>query len=364
MPPKAPQDPPTLRTIAQAAGVSVGTVSLALRDNPLIARATRARIKAVAEQLGYRPDPRVAQLMSYLQQHKRHGSTGETLAYVTAFSEPQVWMESVTWSSYFAGAQAKAVELGYRIEHFWLRAPGVTERSFSRMMHNRGIKGLLIAPVPQSHSRMAIDWSRFSTIAFGYSLNEPRVNRAVHHHYHTVTTALRTIAARGYKRIGLAVTPYHDHGVINLWSAGFLAFRELEGQAIPPYRGPMEAKPFLAWFRRHQPDAVLSTELTAVNLLAKAGIRVPQDCGFVTLDWHEHTRLYAGVNQHSAELGATAAKALVGQLQRDEFGIPPRPSTLMIEGTWVEGLSLPAAKGAPAATESLSATWIDRDAWA
>lgn len=363
MPPNAPQDPPTLRTIARAAGVSVGTVSLALRDNPLIARATRAKLKALAERMGYRPDPRVAQLMSYLQQHKRHGSTGETLAYLTAFSAPQVWMESVTWSNYFAGARTKAAELGYRIEHFWLRAPGITERSFSRMMHSRGIKGLLIAPVPQSHERMAIDWSRFSTIAFGYSLHEPRLNRVVHNHYHTVTTALRVLESRGYTRIGLATTPYHDNGVTNLWSAGLLTFRDLTGRAVPIYRGPMEAKPFLKWFRQHKPDAILSTELTAVNLLGKAGYRVPQDCGFVTLDWHDHTRLFSGIDQHSAELGAAAAKSLVGQLQRDEFGIPARPSTLMIEGTWVEGLSLPPTKGTATATDSLQAAWIDRDTW-
>ena len=201
MPPNSPQDRPTLRVIARAAKVSVGTVSLALRDNPLIARETRVRIKALAMRMGYRPDPRVAKLMSYLQQNKRR-NTGETLAYVTAFDQPEVWMESITWSNYFAGAQAKAADLGYRVEHFWLRAPGVTERSFSRVMHSRGIQGLLIAPVPHSHARMAIDWSRFSTVAFGYSLREPRVNRVVHHHFFTITTALTALRARGYERIG------------------------------------------------------------------------------------------------------------------------------------------------------------------
>jgi len=364
MPTTSPQDRPTLRVIARAGKVSVGTVSLALRDNPLIARETRARIKALAAKMGYRPDPRVAKLMSYLQQHKRR-NTGETLAYVTAFAQAEVWMESVTWSNYFAGAQAKAAELGYRVEHFWLRAPGVTERSFSRVMHSRGIQGLLIPPVPHSHSRMAIDWSRFSTVAFGYSLHEPRVNRVVHNHFYTITTALTVLRSRGYERIGLAISPYHDDRVANLWSAGFLTFKTVVDpkHTVPLYRGPIEAKPLLQWFRQHRPDAILSDDLSTVNILGKAGYRVPHDCGFVSLDWHEHTRLFSGIDQHSADLGAAAAKNVIGALQRDEFGVPARPETLMIEGSWVEGASLPVLKGTVPSTDALKATWSDRDTW-
>lgn len=350
--------------VARAGGVSVGTVSLALRDNPLIARDTRVRIKALATRMGYRPDPRVAKLMSYLQQHK-HRNKGETLAYITAFAQPEVWMESITWSSYFAGAQAKATELGYRVEHFWLRAPGVTEKSFSRVMHSRGIKGLLIAPVPQSHSRMAIDWSRFSTVAFGYSLREPRVNRVVHNHFHTITTALTALRSRGYERIGLAISPYHDDRVANLWSAGFLTFKGVVDakHAVPLYRGPIEPKPLLKWYKQHRPDAILSDELSSVNILGQAGYRIPHDCGFVSLDWHAHTRLFSGIDQHSSDLGAAAARSLVGALQRDEFGVPTRQETLMIEGTWIEGASLPASKGTVPSTDSLKATWIDRETW-
>ena len=45
-----------LKDIAERAGVSVMTVSKALRDEPDVSAATKARIKALAEQLGYVPD--------------------------------------------------------------------------------------------------------------------------------------------------------------------------------------------------------------------------------------------------------------------------------------------------------------------
>lgn len=47
---------PTLRTLAQATGFSVATVSRALADDPRIAAQTRAKVAEAAKQLGYVPD--------------------------------------------------------------------------------------------------------------------------------------------------------------------------------------------------------------------------------------------------------------------------------------------------------------------
>lgn len=57
----------SLREVAAAAKVCVMTVSLALRDNPRISEATRARIKRLAAELGYHPDPELSRLMNHLR---------------------------------------------------------------------------------------------------------------------------------------------------------------------------------------------------------------------------------------------------------------------------------------------------------
>ncbi|GGV58563.1 LacI family transcriptional regulator [Streptomyces longisporoflavus] len=55
--PRSPADsPPTLRDVAQRAGVSAMTASRALRDDPGVLAATRERVRAGADELGYRPD--------------------------------------------------------------------------------------------------------------------------------------------------------------------------------------------------------------------------------------------------------------------------------------------------------------------
>ena len=45
-----------LKDIAQLAGVSVMTVSKALRDEPDVSSATKTKIKQLAQQTGYVPD--------------------------------------------------------------------------------------------------------------------------------------------------------------------------------------------------------------------------------------------------------------------------------------------------------------------
>ncbi|MFN3628170.1 MAG: LacI family DNA-binding transcriptional regulator [Parvibaculum sp.] len=53
---QAPSRRPTLKTVAEAAGLAVTTVSRALAGDPLISSSTRERVRAVAGALGYVPD--------------------------------------------------------------------------------------------------------------------------------------------------------------------------------------------------------------------------------------------------------------------------------------------------------------------
>lgn len=47
---------PTLKTIAEASGLAVATISRALADDPLISQSTRERVREIADRLGYAPD--------------------------------------------------------------------------------------------------------------------------------------------------------------------------------------------------------------------------------------------------------------------------------------------------------------------
>jgi LacI family transcriptional regulator, galactose operon repressor len=53
---RVPWRKPTLKTISEITGLGITTVSRALKDGPELSLETRARVQAVASEIGYRPD--------------------------------------------------------------------------------------------------------------------------------------------------------------------------------------------------------------------------------------------------------------------------------------------------------------------
>jgi LacI family transcriptional regulator len=165
--------------VAEAAGVHNTTVSLALRNNPSLPAKTRERIQAIAAALGYRPDPALRALASY-----RRGISGprqvETLAFVTATDTRHGWRDDALLRTYFEGASARAEELGFRLEPFWLREPGLTPLRLSRILDHRGIHAVLLATHPDTCLPTAtFDWSRLCGVALGFVPNDSTLQAVI-----------------------------------------------------------------------------------------------------------------------------------------------------------------------------------------
>ena len=172
-----------MRRIAQAAGVSHVTVSLALRNDPRLPVETRRRVQDVARELGYRPNPLVHALMSQVRARKPMKNI-TTIAFLTAFPTPDAWRKvSHVYRDYFDGAVERAAELGYRVEEIWAKEPGMTGRRLSDVLETRGIRGLLVGPLPPSRGHLSLDWSRFVSATMGYSMWRPDLHRASSNHY-------------------------------------------------------------------------------------------------------------------------------------------------------------------------------------
>jgi LacI family transcriptional regulator len=67
---------------------------------------------------------------------------------------------------------------------------------------------------------------------------------------------------------------------------------------------------------------------------------VPKDLGIVMLDYSNSYGSCAGVDQHHEILGAAAVDLVVGQLYRNETGVPSHPKYVTIEGSWIKGATL------------------------
>jgi LacI family transcriptional regulator len=101
----------------------------------------------------------------------------------------------------------------------------------------------------------------------------------------------------------------------------------------PRYEGE-----FAPWFRRHQPDVVLSHFAEPLDWIKQSRPRAAET-GFVLLNVIAHTQTApcAGLDLQPRVIGRRAAELIVGQLLRNELGIPVCPSRTTILARWVEG---------------------------
>lgn len=331
----------TMADIAHAAHVSVSTVSLALRNSRLIAAGTRERIRATAGKLGYRPDPLVSALMRR-RRARRSESKHVVLAFVTAFPSRTGWRAvSPMFPAFFTGAQRRADLRGYRLEEFWVSDRSMPAHRLSDVLMNRGIQGVLLAPVPDPKRSIDFDWRNFSTVALGLSQSELPVHRASHDHYHAMLMAIDRCVALGYRRIGFAVSDLAHRKVDGKWLAAYLlkcAELRLRGAPPPLIAETWEENAVKAWRVRHRPDVIISTNPRDLTIwLSRWGLEPPRDIGLVNLSCFAPDDRVSGVFQNPEEIGVRAVDLLIDDLENNERGLPSSPNTLLVQGRWNEG---------------------------
>jgi len=335
--------PPNLKQIAELAGVSLMTVSRALRNQPYVSAATREKVMQIARELDYRPNPLVSALMS-----SRRNPAGSpaivTIGYLTNFPTRRGWTVEPLYLQFFDGAQEAARQHGYKLEEFWLRESGMTPQRVSHILFNRGILGLIVAPLAVAQGHLRLEWNRFATVALGHSLAKPQVHRFTNHQFRSMRLVMKHLRQLGYRRIGLALPASLNQRVTQLWLGGFLVEPIRPGSAfIPPLllkdKDWGEAR-FAQWLLETKPDAVISHSLEPMEWFTALGIRAPEDLGFVYLNCESKDGPVSGIFQNGSVVGQAAVEFLIGMIQRNERGIPALAHSILIDGSWVEGATV------------------------
>lgn len=327
----------TMRQIAAAAGVSVATVSMALRNSEKITPETRAKVREVAEQLGYRPDPLIAALSS--RRRERNLNNLDVIAYVTAYPTREGWRDNRFAPAAYDGACARAAQRGYRVEHFWLRDEHMTSRRLASILQARGILGVCFAPFPDVVPQFSFAWDHFCSVAMGYTMLRPGLHRASPHQFQGMQLTLNTLRQRGYKHIGVALGKRVSKIVAKNWIAAVLLFQYNHGRSAATCLVYEESdrQELAAWMKTSKPDALVVSDVYLIEWIKEIGIRIPEDLGVVPLERYPG---YAGLDQKPAMVGAAAIDLVIGMIQRNETGLPADPKVVMVEGAWVEGPSV------------------------
>lgn len=338
----------TLREIADRAGVTRMAVSLALRGKAGVSPATRRRILRLAKELGYRPDPEVSKLLARIRS-RASVETGACLALLTSGTTRGEWKRFPTESKYVQGAADRASAYGYRIEEFWLNEEGMTPERLASIIWNRGIEGVVVAPL---QGRLSIaqrrlldfDFSRFAAVEISETFEEPDLDRAIHDQYTSMQRCLHELRRLRYGRIGFVVEESLDLRVNGKWTAAFLEYRSRHDEHLvaPLVLPGFRQNAFDRWFGKTRPDVVVSVDRFGLQLLRGRGCRTPRDVGYASLDLDgEETEglQLSGIDQNSKQVGAAAVDMIVAAIQRGQRGVPSHPVRMEVEGTWREGRS-------------------------
>jgi len=342
----------SLQAIAEKAGVSAMTVSRVLGNSPRVAADTRRRVLAAARALKYQPDPHLTRMMNLVRSRKT-----PRLRAVLAIIREDLPQDELLDRAYqyvpLDDIRRRAEQHGFHTEEFWLGRDGLTADRLSDILHARGIEGVLISPQSAQLPCSELDYSRFAAVTFGYAMRRPALHLCAGNMNDGIQMAAARLRARGYRRIGVAITQWIDDRSENGYSGGWFHFQ----QSLPrAERVPMLLLPhndisrsfgaFSTWMAAQRPDALISFDAHVPDWLKRLGLRIPDDIAFVVHDWTTKMRDYAGIFQRRDHLAAAAVDLVATQLLHHERGVPEVPRQILIPPLWVEGPSV-RAEAAP-----------------
>ncbi len=349
----------SMNQLAKAAGVSVSTVSRALRSQPSIPEATRRRIQQLAEKFGYKPDPMLNALYSY-----RKGVTRSeyrpTLAMVATGAD---WKESLACRLYHEGARRRAEDLGYQIEVFVVEQRKLSCQRLVGILETRSVRGVLTLPILDVSVNLDLLPQKFLVVALGYKFKAALINRVSINHFSAMGQALEQLAALGYRKPGLVLrcenprmAPSGVTHVGKLWEGGYLAERtKLFPDLDLPVVKPADALQLERWLEKTSPDVLISQDRKVTRWMAERHVGFP-----VAYTMVDDDPTLTGIHQNSLQVGRRAVDLLVADLYRTETDSTTAPVTLLVGTTWNAGSTAPhQAPGRAAAISSNSQTGHD-----
>ena len=328
--------PATLATLARKLGLSVSSVSYALRNHPHTAESTKRRVLAAARELDYRPNAAVASLMGHIRRGRRP-SAGASLAFVWVEATRAEARSDPFYRQVFSGAEERAAIHGFRLEQHWVREPVINPHRLCQVLRARGITGLVFSPCNHDTTvALEWEWDDFAMAVIGNAPWPVELHRAVHHHYAGMRTCLERAAEFGMKHCVALIDETVNSRAGRAWEAAFATFSApCRTARNRMWLGSAEAiADARAFVRKHQPDCVI----TSTPAFAPAAAVTSPSEGkpwWVVLNCALASVEFAGIDNDYAKIAANAVDLVIGQLHRNERGIPQDPKLLHFNGRWV-----------------------------
>lgn len=326
--------------VASAAGVSKSTVSIAFNNPERLSPETTARIRDLADTLGYRPHP-VARMLA--QRRTRTLGIMTPQALTVAFSNP-------FFSLFSQGVAAVAEERGYG-----LLFVSPIHGSLDRAVRRATVDGFVAIGLGEDHPEVEqIRQAHLPTVLVDSAAFPEHGSIVVDDEAGARQAAEHLLSLGHHDFLVLAVEPPdfapdeiatpNRQSVVGRRLLGYRGALEAAGLCLPDERivsGPASFAGGTAAFNRACEDGL---EFTAVLAMSDAlaigalhaaherGLRVPEDVsvvGFDNIDVAEHSHpALTTVHQPVREKGEEAARLLMSAIDRQG---PERPEHRLLE---------------------------------
>lgn len=310
------QRPPTARDVARHAGVSVATVSRVLNDSSVVTPATRDRVRAAIDELGFRRSATARSL-----------SVGRSQAIgVVApfFTTPSV-VERLR------GVVGRLARRGYDLLLLDIEEPEQRANALLDFAQRDRVDGLLVISLPLSDEEVTV-LKRDKLPVVLVDVAHPQLPHVVIDDIHGGELAAGHLLAKGHRRIGfVGDAPDNPFGFTSSERRreGFRrALRDADIEPDPELEqlgryGLDEARPLAtALLQRTDPPTAIfaASDMQAIGVLQTAdalGLRVPQDVAVIGFDDIDMAAILGltTIRQPLWETGARGADLLLAAIE-------------------------------------------------
>lgn len=329
----------TLKEVAAKAGISTSCTARALKGRPGVSNTTRERVRGIADQLGYRPDPMLSALASYRESRRKKTFQG-TIAYIANHSSELECLASRQSGDPFQGARQRAAMLGYQLRYFPLNDLLESTERFWKRLRNQGIQGVLLRSFPVETGSIPSPPVGFHCVDLFSQPHSVALSTVSSNHAQSMELVLMHLKNAGYKRPALILNTRISSILHHGWRMAFsVSAQHFKKMLHFNHEGfPVNESSLTQWILLHRPDVLLFCYSEDFMPAAKILSRWHRE-GITSLcmDLLDPDSGIAGIYQDRKLAGAEALSLLHGMLMTGGLGVVRSPTATLIPGTWKEG---------------------------
>lgn len=312
----------SLKDIARTLGVSIPTVSRALKDSPEISRELCAKVKELAKEMNYRPNPFALSLRKNAPR-------------IIGVVVPDIVTHF--FSSILNGIENMAIRNGYFVIITTSHESYENEKRNIENLVNMRVEGIIACL-----SQETTDYSHFSAlkdinmplILFDRVCLTDRFSSVVADGEHSAQIATQHLLDNGSKRVAfigganhLDIVKKRKHGYLEALRNNRIPIEKelVVCRKIDYEEGKIAAETLLSL--PNPPDAILAMNDTlafaAIEVIKSHGLRIPDDIAIIGYTDEQHANYVepklSAISHQTYKMGETACQLMIEQLKGNKI---------------------------------------------